>query len=523
MWSYLKKALVTAALSVCACTAFSASEPPKLTVLCYHDVVDSMEGADPDAVTTAEFSSQMMLLKTQGYNVISVQDYLDFKAGKKPLPPKAVMLTFDDGYKSYYTHVFPILRAMNFPSVLAVIGSWEAQTPAPGEELRSPVNNAHGKPLPLITPEQIKELSKSPLVEIASHSFDLHHGVRANTQGSEVPAAAARIYNGKYESEAEYTERLRKDLAKNSEYLKSLTGVAPRVMVWPYGRFTTQGLVAAEKTGHILSFGLDDFDYELDNSYHLGRLYVSATIRLSRFGDFVKNLSTVPQARRHHSVQITKEAFGSSGLSEQWLSGLVQSSFDSGASLISISPFQADNPCRPLFPVSGRDSIDILSKVFWQVQTRTEAKLLLDINLASCAFSAAEWEALTEQMFKLVPTHGIIVRGDASQKELVQRLLKKSYGTTPYAITGSNIEGLEQKFRLIQVDGCKTSEKLLLLKAQDIQYEVDSSRCDGRPVLESMLRSGLRNFGTFQGPLKADGKLGLLTKFINQGIFSFSS
>ncbi len=40
------------------------------------------------------------------------------------LPPKAVLLTFDDGYLSFYTRVYPLLRAFNYPAVLGVVGAW---------------------------------------------------------------------------------------------------------------------------------------------------------------------------------------------------------------------------------------------------------------------------------------------------------------------------------------------------------------------------------------------------------------
>ncbi|VFS13634.1 lipoprotein YcdR [Escherichia coli] len=39
------------------------------------------------------------------------------------------MLTFDDGYQSFYTRVFPILQAFQWPAVWAPVGSW-VDTPA---------------------------------------------------------------------------------------------------------------------------------------------------------------------------------------------------------------------------------------------------------------------------------------------------------------------------------------------------------------------------------------------------------
>ena len=52
----------------------------------------------------------------------SVDDLLAARDGRKALPEKAVLLTFDDGYESFYTRVFPILKAFRFPAVLALVG-----------------------------------------------------------------------------------------------------------------------------------------------------------------------------------------------------------------------------------------------------------------------------------------------------------------------------------------------------------------------------------------------------------------
>jgi biofilm PGA synthesis lipoprotein PgaB len=57
-----------------------------------------------------------------------VQDILDAHDGKT-LPPKAVLLSFDDGYSSFYTRVWPLLQAWNVPALWAPVGSW-VDTPA---------------------------------------------------------------------------------------------------------------------------------------------------------------------------------------------------------------------------------------------------------------------------------------------------------------------------------------------------------------------------------------------------------
>ncbi len=49
------------------------------------------------------FEEQMRYLKTQGYRVVNVREFVDFVSQKRQLPRKSVLLTFDDGYRSFLT------------------------------------------------------------------------------------------------------------------------------------------------------------------------------------------------------------------------------------------------------------------------------------------------------------------------------------------------------------------------------------------------------------------------------------
>ncbi len=110
----------------------------------------------------------------------------------------------------------PILRAYNWPAILAPVGSW-VDTP-----LNQTVDFAGvpRKRSEFLTWEQIREVSKSGLVEIAAHTDANHKGVLANPQGNQQPAATTRRYDpvtGGYETEADFQARLRKDVVAISE------------------------------------------------------------------------------------------------------------------------------------------------------------------------------------------------------------------------------------------------------------------------------------------------------------------
>lgn len=105
---------------------------------------------------------------------------------KKTLPPKAVLLSFDDGYSSFYTRVWPLLQAWNVPALWAPVGSW-VDTP------ENQKVNFGGLMTPrdrFATWDMVRELSRSPLIEIGSHTWASHYGIVANPQGSREPAIA---------------------------------------------------------------------------------------------------------------------------------------------------------------------------------------------------------------------------------------------------------------------------------------------------------------------------------------------
>ena len=61
-------------------------------------------------VTTQQFEEQLKYLQTAGYQFITSLELLDFYTQNKPLPPKSVLLTFDDGGASAYTIIADLLE-----------------------------------------------------------------------------------------------------------------------------------------------------------------------------------------------------------------------------------------------------------------------------------------------------------------------------------------------------------------------------------------------------------------------------
>jgi peptidoglycan/xylan/chitin deacetylase (PgdA/CDA1 family) len=101
------------------------AETSKLPILCYHHVMpeaDIEKYADNGLVMSKElFGQHMEYLYQNKYHTVSVQELRDFVYDKKPLPPKSVMISFDDGYMSNYMFAYPILKQFGFKAALFVI------------------------------------------------------------------------------------------------------------------------------------------------------------------------------------------------------------------------------------------------------------------------------------------------------------------------------------------------------------------------------------------------------------------
>jgi biofilm PGA synthesis lipoprotein PgaB len=231
-------------------------------VISFHDVRTNVRAsfeASPDetAVDERTFAEVFAWLQYNDYHPVSLQQIVDARAGRKPLPPKPVLLTFDDGYRSAYTKVFPLLKRYNYPALMALVTSW-LEVPQ-GQQV-----HWGDKPAPredFLLWSEAAEMARSGLVEFASHSDAMHTGILANPQGNMLPAAATHRYDpktGRYEDDAAYTRRIEADLRRSRELIEKRTGAKVRSMVWPYGAYNDAALKASERAGMPITFTLDD-------------------------------------------------------------------------------------------------------------------------------------------------------------------------------------------------------------------------------------------------------------------------
>jgi peptidoglycan/xylan/chitin deacetylase (PgdA/CDA1 family) len=95
-----------------------------LRILAYHRIGDSEAEngrLDPTllSATPRMFARQMEFL-VDTYHIVSVEEVLSAVVGGRPLPPRSVMITFDDGYQDFLDVAWPVLERLQIPAVLFV-------------------------------------------------------------------------------------------------------------------------------------------------------------------------------------------------------------------------------------------------------------------------------------------------------------------------------------------------------------------------------------------------------------------
>lgn len=124
-------------------------------VLMYHSVNPKTNQQMRNLIVSPEsFERQMRFLKSQRYNVVTLEEVSRLMHDKKKAPPKTVAISFDDGFKDNYIYAYPVLKKFGLPATIFVIYN-EVGRPQ-GDRLNW---------------EQIREMQASGLIAIGSHTL----------------------------------------------------------------------------------------------------------------------------------------------------------------------------------------------------------------------------------------------------------------------------------------------------------------------------------------------------------------
>jgi len=120
-------------------------------ILLYHHVEGDVS-YNRYYVSVPDFRAQMQALHDWGYTAIPISLLLDALIHGAELPPKPIVITFDDGNLNVYENAFPIMKEYDFPGVFYIVGN----------RVNSGTNIAHAS--------ELKEMVAAGW-EIGSHSY----------------------------------------------------------------------------------------------------------------------------------------------------------------------------------------------------------------------------------------------------------------------------------------------------------------------------------------------------------------
>ena len=197
----------------------------RVPVFMYHDILSPKQVFFD--VTPAELEADFEFLREQGATPIHLWQLVAHLQTGLPLPEKAVLLSFDDGYGGHYEHVYPLLEKYNFPAVFSIyLNKLEGRT------ARSS-----------LTWRQLREMAANPLVTIAAHSISHPEDLR------ELP-----------------DDELRAEIFDSKQILEEELGIPIDYFTYPAGHSDERVEALTAEAGFKAALSMDDAREDFANA-----------------------------------------------------------------------------------------------------------------------------------------------------------------------------------------------------------------------------------------------------------------
>ena len=184
-------------------------------VLAYHGIGATADGEGGFVVSPARFGEHLVALRRAGMHTVTAGEVADAFSGGRPLPPRALMLTFDDGRNDAMMFADPLLEEAGMKATMFVVAS-KAESPG----------------LYYAGWGRLEEAARSGRWDLQSHTFDQHRVRRVD--GQTLPALTSLADD---ESIGEYRHRIRDDLTRASRAIAERSGARPVAIAYPFGAY----------------------------------------------------------------------------------------------------------------------------------------------------------------------------------------------------------------------------------------------------------------------------------------------
>ena len=227
-----------------AATILSRTQVP---VLCYHHIRDIQMASRADKgyeVTVAQFKAQMKALADSGYKTVLPDQLYAYLTKGTPLPPKPVMITYDDTSEEQFSIGKTEMDKYGFKGVYFIM------------------TISIGRPR-YMTKEQIKQLADEGH-SIGSHTWDHHRVDRLKDENTIEYRGQKKVVN-----EWDF------QLANSRTQLEEITGKPVHYFAYPFGIWSKQAIPEIEKRGYKMAFQLSTPRDSAKPLYTVRRMIVS--------------------------------------------------------------------------------------------------------------------------------------------------------------------------------------------------------------------------------------------------------
>lgn len=230
----------------------------KIPVLLYHHLLYDEENRNKEngaIVSVENFTQQMRYLKDNDYTTITIEQLYDFLYNDEALPPKSILITFDDGYLSNYRYAYHILKEYGFKASIFII------TDVISDKERVFFPNA------LTMLDRISMEASEDVFSYYSHTDTFHGSVRG---------VSGFTFHDK--------DLVAADTLKSFESVKSLLAFA-----YPLGMYNDTVIEILTELGVRLAFTTErGYVTPSSNPYQLPRLIISPTHTLQDFKSLIQ-------------------------------------------------------------------------------------------------------------------------------------------------------------------------------------------------------------------------------------------
>ena len=211
-------------------------------ILLYHHI-DPEQSNPRYNVLPEVFAAQMQALEDWGYTTITAKQLIKAITKGEPLPPRPIVITFDDGHYSVYENAFPIMQEHGFFGVTYIVAN----------RLKS--YGFTGVP-------QLEEMISAGW-EVGSHSFT----------HSDLTLDHSIAFNEIFVSRDNLTQVLSKPV---------------KTFAYPYGKIDAYVTSRTMKWGYIGAMGLGiGYTHNLNSVYYLQRIEVEGTYDMEKFASLL--------------------------------------------------------------------------------------------------------------------------------------------------------------------------------------------------------------------------------------------